>query len=145
MVGIVIVSHSHRIAEGVAELAREMGGPDVRLETAGGLDLPDHPIGTDAVPVAEAGERAWADDVVRDVTNGRGPADAASLNAVATLGATKGHELEIKVTGPQADEAAEALHALAARSFDDRPDLAGPPASPTADAPTAAGEERILR
>ena len=30
MVGIVIVSHSHRIAEGVAELAREMGGPDVR-------------------------------------------------------------------------------------------------------------------
>ena len=26
MVGIVIVSHSHRIAEGVAELAREMGG-----------------------------------------------------------------------------------------------------------------------
>ncbi|MGZ5329541.1 MAG: PTS sugar transporter subunit IIA domain-containing protein, partial [Actinomycetota bacterium] len=30
MVGIVIVSHSYRIAEGVAELAREMGGPDVR-------------------------------------------------------------------------------------------------------------------
>ena len=43
VVGIVIVSHSYRIAEGVAELAREMGGPDVRLETAGGLDLPDHP------------------------------------------------------------------------------------------------------
>ena len=35
MVGIVIVSHSHLIAEGVAELAREMGGPDVKLETAG--------------------------------------------------------------------------------------------------------------
>ena len=56
MVGIVIVSHSHRIAEGVAELAREMGGPDVRLETAGGLDMPDHPIGTDAVLVM-AGDR----------------------------------------------------------------------------------------
>jgi multiphosphoryl transfer protein len=64
MVGIVIVSHSLRIAEGVAELAREMGGPDVRLETAGGLDLPDHPIGTDAVMVQEAIERAWSDDGV---------------------------------------------------------------------------------
>ena len=64
MVGIVIVSHSHLIAEGVAELAREMGGPDVRLETAGGLNMPDHPIGTDAVMVMEAIERAWSDDGV---------------------------------------------------------------------------------
>ncbi len=38
VVGIVIVSHSHRIAEGVAELAREMGGDEVKLETAGGLE-----------------------------------------------------------------------------------------------------------
>jgi phosphocarrier protein FPr len=64
MVGIVIVSHSHRIAEGVAELAREMGGPDVRLETAGGLDMPDHPIGTDAVLVMAAIDRAWSGDGV---------------------------------------------------------------------------------
>ena len=64
MVGIVIVSHSHRIAEGIAELAREMGGPDVRLETAGGLDMPDHPIGTDAVLVMAAIDRAWSGDGV---------------------------------------------------------------------------------
>ena len=64
MVGIVIVSHSYLIAEGVAQLAREMGGPDVRLETAGGLNMPDHPIGTDAVLVMEAIERAWSDDGV---------------------------------------------------------------------------------
>ncbi len=64
VIGIVIVSHSHGIAEGVAELAREMGGPDVRLETAGGLDMPDHPIGTDAVLVMQAIERAWSDDGV---------------------------------------------------------------------------------
>jgi len=70
MVGIVIVSHSHRIAEGVAELAREMGGPEVRLETAGGLDEVDgadgrqRPIGTDAVRVMQAIERAWSDDGV---------------------------------------------------------------------------------
>jgi len=64
VVGIVIVSHSYRIAEGVAELAREMGGPGVHIETAGGLDLPDHPIGTDAVMVQQAIERAWSDDGV---------------------------------------------------------------------------------
>ncbi len=64
MVGIVIVSHSFRIAEGVAELAREMGGPDVRLETAGGLDMPEHPIGTDAALVMAAIDRAWSEDGV---------------------------------------------------------------------------------
>ncbi len=43
MVGIVIVSHSQRIAEGVAELAREMGGEEVALETAGGLEPVEGP------------------------------------------------------------------------------------------------------
>lgn len=244
MVGIVIVSHSFRIAEGVAELAREMGGPDVKLETAGGLDLPDHPIGTDAVMVMGAIERAWspdgvlvlmdlgsavlsaemaldllpdegrdrvllceaplvegavaaavtakmgrpleavaaeargglagkiahlgvptpdaADDAsdgvgtavslqvtvrnphglharpaarfvqtasgfearveVRDLTNGRGPADAASLNAVAMLGVNSGHVIEVTARGPQAGDAIAALQALAGRDFDDVPE-----------------------
>ncbi len=64
MVGLVLVSHSWKLAEGAAELAREMGGPDVKLETAGGLDLPEHPIGTDAVLVLQAIERAWSEDGV---------------------------------------------------------------------------------
>ncbi len=266
MVGIVIVSHSYRIAEGVAELAREMGGPDVRLETAGGLNMPDHPIGTDAVMVMEAIERAWSDDgvlvlmdlgsavlsaemaldlmpeerrskvllceapivegavvaavtaklnapldrvareargglagkiahlgdagpeeqpvastapdgagasirvtvtaahglharpaarlvqtassfdarvTVRDLTNGRGPADAASLNAVAMLSATMGHEIEVAAVGPQAHEALAAIGALAERDFDDRPE---PPAAerpaPTPPLPDGAGVVR---
>ncbi len=242
MVGIVIVSHSYRIAEGVAELAREMGGPDVKLETAGGLDTPGHPVGTDAVLVMAAVERAWSADGVlvlmdlgsavlsaemaldllpeetragvllceaplvegavaaavtakmggsleavaaeargglagkiahlgapdgvgedpgsdglgddartarltirnphglharpaarfvqtasafdatirvRNLTTGRGPADAASLNAIATLGAAAGHELEVAASGPQAAEALAAIEALAARDFDE--------------------------
>jgi phosphocarrier protein FPr len=265
MVGIVIVSHSHRIAEGVAELAREMGGPDVRLETAGGLDLPDHPIGTDAVLVMEAIDRAWSDDGVlvlmdlgsavlsaemaldlmpeerrsgvllceapivegavaaavtaklgaplervaqeargglagkvahlgdtgaesspepsppaadessitlsvnnphglharpaarfvqtassfdarvrvRDVTNGRGPADASSLNAVAMLGATQGHTIEVSASGPQASAALEAIAALAARGFDDRPEPSGPErAAPVSVFPEGSGMVR---
>ncbi len=264
MVGIVIVSHSHRIAEGVAELAREMGGPDVRLETAGGLAMPDHPIGTDAVLVMEAIERAWSDDGVvvlmdlgsavlsaemaldllpedrrenvllceapivegavaaavtaklgatlervaaeargglagkiahlgtgsdvhadapsiaiggrsirfrielphglharpaarfvqtatsfeasvhvRDLTNARGPADAASLNAVAMLAATRGHELEVTASGPQADAALAAIDALARRGFDEGPDSAGgTPEIPEDRGPVADGSLR---
>lgn len=64
MVGIVLVSHSHAIAQGAAELARQMGGADARIEATGGLDEPGHPIGTDAVQVAAAIERAWSPDGV---------------------------------------------------------------------------------
>ena len=263
MVGIVIVSHSFRIAEGVAELAREMGGPDIRLETAGGLDMPDHPIGTDAVLVMQAIERAWSEDgvlvlmdlgsavlsaemamdllesgqreriqlceaplvegavaaavtakmgasldavaaeargglaskithlgtpaadagpatdrpegevvvtrmtvtnphglharpaarfvqtassfdavvQVRDLTNGRGPANAKSLNAIATLGAATGHELEVAATGPQAAEAVAAVEALASRNFDE--EVVGPDAAVLAAPPLPATEDDL--
>jgi multiphosphoryl transfer protein len=64
MIGVVIVSHSHTLAEGVAELAREMGGDEVKVVTAGGLDEPGNPIGTDAVRVLAAIEQAWSEDGV---------------------------------------------------------------------------------
>ncbi|HSL11818.1 MAG TPA: dihydroxyacetone kinase phosphoryl donor subunit DhaM, partial [Actinomycetota bacterium] len=64
MVGIVIVSHSHEVADGTLALARQMAGADVRIEAAGGLDEPGHPIGTDAMLVMAAIERAWSDDGV---------------------------------------------------------------------------------
>ena len=241
MVGLVLVSHSASLAEGTAELARQMGGQDIAIEPAGGLDLPDRPIGTDAVVVMNAIERAWSDDgvvvlmdlgsavlstemavemlpderralvrltaapfvegavaaavaarlgrsldevvaeargglaakaahleepavapeagpaasdgeavtarfvvtnrlglharpaarfvtaasghdaVVRitNLTNGRGPADARSLNAVATLGTLQGHEIEISATGPGANDAIDAIRALAEANFGD--------------------------
>jgi multiphosphoryl transfer protein len=64
MVGIVIVSHSARLAEGVVELAREMGGADVSIEPAGGLALPDQPLGTDAALVLRAIGAADSEDGV---------------------------------------------------------------------------------
>jgi phosphoenolpyruvate-protein phosphotransferase/dihydroxyacetone kinase phosphotransfer subunit len=64
MVGIVIVSHSGKLAEGVVELAREMGGPEVALEAAGGTDMPDEALGTDATKVLRAIEEAHSDDGV---------------------------------------------------------------------------------
>jgi phosphocarrier protein FPr len=253
MVGIVLVSHSHSLAEGAAELARQMGGPEVSIETAGGLDDPERSIGTDAVLVVQAIERAWSQDgvlVLMDlgsavlsaemalellpeerraavvlteapfvegavaaavtsrigaeidqvaaearrglaakaahlgseepeaglepagsegaaagpavtaelvvetahglharpaaqlvrtasayeadvrVTNlsaGRGPASARSLNAVATLGVGRGDRIEVAATGPQAREAVEALRALAARRFDEAEEEAEAP------------------
>ena len=51
-VGLVVVSHSSRIAEGTAELAGQMAGPDVRIVTAGGMA--DGTIGTDVARIAEA-------------------------------------------------------------------------------------------
>jgi PTS hybrid protein len=45
VVGIVVVSHSADLAEGLAALASQMAGPDVRIEPAGGL--PDGSLGTD--------------------------------------------------------------------------------------------------
>lgn len=52
MVGIVIVSHSWKIAEGVCDLAREMAHDFTGLISAGGLS--DGSIGTDAQRIADA-------------------------------------------------------------------------------------------
>lgn len=52
LVGLVVVSHSAAIAEGIVELAAQMAGPDVRLVAAGGTA--DGSLGTDASRIAEA-------------------------------------------------------------------------------------------
>jgi PTS hybrid protein len=60
-VGLVVVSHSAKIAEGVVELAGQMAGA-VRIRAAGGTD--DGGIGTDATLIAEAIEAADEGDGV---------------------------------------------------------------------------------
>ncbi len=268
MIGIVLVSHSAKLAEGVAELARQMGGEDVALEPVGGLDLPDRPIGTDALLVSSAIERAWseegvlvlmdlgsavlsaemavemlpedrrgrvllceapfvegaiaaavaarlgrslaevadearnglspkvahlggapaggsgqpaeagvgaaagpartvrllvenplglharpaarlvrtagafdADVRVRNLTTGRGPASARSLNAIATLGVLQGHEIEVSASGPQAADALRAIEELAAARFGDEVSAAGEVPSPLPSEPPPAAPE----
>ncbi len=56
MVGLVVVSHSATAAEGIAEVAAEMGG-DTAIEAAGG---DDGDIGTDADRISDG--LAAADD-----------------------------------------------------------------------------------
>jgi len=63
VVGIVVVSHSAALAEGVVALAREMGPHPPPLEAAGGTDEPDV-LGTDAMRVRAAIERAMSSDGV---------------------------------------------------------------------------------
>ena len=63
MVGIVVVSHSDALAQGVVAVAREMGGADLALEAAGGTDEPGV-LGTDAERVRAAIERAMSPDGV---------------------------------------------------------------------------------
>jgi PTS hybrid protein len=56
LVGIVVVSHSARIAAGTVELARQMAGDDLRIEAAGGTA--DGSLGTDAAAIMAAIEAA---------------------------------------------------------------------------------------
>ena len=62
MVGIVIVSHSWKIAEGVCDLAREMAQGFEGLIPAGGLE--DGSTGTDAQRIADAIAEADSGDGV---------------------------------------------------------------------------------
>ena len=64
MIGIVIVSHSAKLAEGVVELACSMGGADVRIRAAGGMNLPGQPLGTDPLFILNAIEEVYSDDGV---------------------------------------------------------------------------------
>jgi phosphocarrier protein FPr len=63
VVGIVVVSHSRELAEGAVALAREMGGSEVRIEAAGGLEEPGA-LGTDAERVRAAIETAMSPEGV---------------------------------------------------------------------------------
>ena len=51
---------------------------------------------------------------------------AASLSRVATLGALRGHQVEVRASGPQAREAVDHLLALAGRRFDEAEEPEGP-------------------
>ena len=62
MVGLVIVSHSAALADGVTQLAREMGGGQVPIEAAGGIEGGE--TGTDAERVRQAVERVRSPDGV---------------------------------------------------------------------------------
>ena len=64
MIGIVVVSHSAKLAEGVCDLARQVGQGRVRIAAAGGTTDPENPIGTDAFQVLQAIESVYSEEGV---------------------------------------------------------------------------------
>jgi phosphocarrier protein FPr len=109
--------------------AEPRSGPEIRVTVE--VDLPH---GLHARPAARLVQTAGAFDADVTVTNvsaGRGPVNARSLNAVATLGVTAGQRIEVVARGPQASLAADAVRALADRRFDEVAEEAGPPLEQT--------------
>lgn len=64
MVGIVVVSHSESLANGVVELANQMSQGRCSIAAAGGIDDPDNPIGTDAIRIMSAIKEVYDDSGV---------------------------------------------------------------------------------
>jgi dihydroxyacetone kinase phosphotransfer subunit len=58
-VGIVIVSHSPKVAEGAADMVRQMVGAEVPVAWTGGN--PDGGLGTSVPAIMEAIDRAWSE------------------------------------------------------------------------------------
>ncbi len=58
-VGIVIVSHSAKVAEGAADMVRQMVGDEVPLAWAGGNS--DGGLGTDVGQILAAIDAAWSE------------------------------------------------------------------------------------
>ena len=58
-VGIVIVSHSSLVAQGTADMVRQMVGDEVPLAFCGGN--PDGGLGTSVEAILQAIDRAWSE------------------------------------------------------------------------------------
>lgn len=92
MVGIVIVSHSAKIADGVRELAGQMAGRDQKIVAAGGMA--DGGIGTDALMIRDAVIAADSGDGVVILVD-LGSAVLSAQTAIELLGEEPGTVVEI--------------------------------------------------
>lgn len=137
MIGVVIVSHSAKLAEGVVELANQVAQNKVRVIAAGGTSDAANPIGTDAFRVQTAIEEADSGDGVL-VLMDLGSAVLSAETAVEFLDeARRGRvrlsagplvegaiaAVSLAAAGGNLDEiAAEAEHALAAKRVEQSSD-----------------------
>jgi multiphosphoryl transfer protein len=84
-----------------------------------------NPHGLHARPAARIVQEVRTLDArvqLRNRTTGSAWVPASSLSKITTLGALRGHDVEIRVSGDQAREILERLLARAARGFDETPD-----------------------
>jgi phosphocarrier protein FPr len=100
----------------------EVESGTVDAEEVVGVFSVQNPHGLHARPAARLVSEVRALDAsvqLRNVTTGGPAVSAGSLSRVATLAALCGHEVEVRASGPQAQEAVEHLLTLAARRFDE--------------------------
>jgi len=63
MVNLLLVSHSKKLAEGVAEMAQQMISTErVKIATAAGVGDDNQELGTNALEIAEAIDQIYSDD-----------------------------------------------------------------------------------
>jgi phosphoenolpyruvate---glycerone phosphotransferase subunit DhaM len=91
-VGIVIVSHSPKVAEGAADMVRQMVGNEVPLSWTGGNGAGG--LGTSFEGIVEAIDRAWSDAGVAILVD-LGGAETNSEMAVETLPEDRRHRVII--------------------------------------------------
>ncbi len=94
MIGIVVVSHSAKLAEGVCDLARQVAQGRVRIAAAGGTADPENPIGTDAFQVQQAIESVYSEEGVL-VLMDLGSAVLSAETALELLGEERSSHVEL--------------------------------------------------
>ncbi|MGB8644363.1 MAG: phosphoenolpyruvate--protein phosphotransferase [Anaerolineae bacterium] len=107
---------------------------EIRLVVQNRLGLHARP----AARFVQAAAQGQADVGVQNLTTGRGPVNARSINAVATLGIRQGHEIRVTASGPDAKAVLQAVRELADANFGDeaptaalaQPAPSGPPPAP---------------
>jgi dihydroxyacetone kinase phosphotransfer subunit len=91
-VGIVIVSHSPLVAEGAADMVRQMVGDEVPLAWCGGN--PDGGLGTSVEAILGAIDRAWSDRGVAILVD-LGGAETNSEMAIEMLDADRARKVVV--------------------------------------------------
>jgi phosphocarrier protein FPr len=74
-----------------------------------------------AAKFVQTAARFMANVTVTDLTNGKGPVSARSLNAIATLGAIENHQVRISASGEEAKLVLAALKVLIEDNFGEMP------------------------
>ena len=99
-----------------------------------------------AAKFVQAAASQPAEVTVTDLTNGKGPVSARSLNAIITLGAVENHRIRIDASGAGASKALAELQALIADNFGEAPAEAraeAPRATQKPAAPAQAGKDAL--
>ena len=91
-VGIVIVSHSPLVAQGAADMVRQMVGDEVPLAWCGGN--PEGGLGTSVEAIIAAIDRAWSDRGVAILVD-LGGAETNSEMAIEMLDADRGSKVVV--------------------------------------------------